>query len=89
MIYTIYITQAALKRLEALPLKLRASIEQRVFALENNPRPRGALKLKGPKYQGWRIRAGKYRVIYTIDDSAHAVDVLVIDLRDQAYHARD
>ncbi len=89
MIYTVYITQAALERLEALPPKVRASIEERVLALENNPRPRGALKLKGPKYQGWRIRAGKYRVIYTIDDGAHTVDVLVIDLRDQAYHARD
>jgi mRNA interferase RelE/StbE len=33
----------------------------------------------------WRIRIGNYRVIYTINDAAHLVTILLIAHRREAY----
>jgi mRNA interferase RelE/StbE len=85
MSYTVNIAAPALGSLEHLPGKLRRSIEQRLLSLEDNPRPRGALMLKGERHSGWRIRAGMYRILYQIDDSRQQVDVYFIGPRDQAY----
>lgn len=41
------------------------------------------MKLTGSKHD-WRIRIGDWRVLYTIDDSAKAVDVAAIRHRSDA-----
>jgi len=33
----------------------------------------------------WRIRIGDYRVIYSIDDAAHVVDIVAVRHRSKAY----
>jgi mRNA interferase RelE/StbE len=43
----------------------------------------GCLKLTGR--EGWRIRVGKYRVIYEIDDKERAITVLHVGLRRDVY----
>ncbi|MEI6084420.1 MAG: type II toxin-antitoxin system RelE/ParE family toxin [Verrucomicrobiota bacterium] len=49
-----------------------------------NPRPPGCKKLKG-YHDLWRVRLGDYRVIYSIDDRARAVDVNAVRHRSEAY----
>ncbi|MBI4267052.1 MAG: type II toxin-antitoxin system RelE/ParE family toxin [Chloroflexi bacterium] len=54
-----------------------------MFGLADSPRPRNSRKLTGR--DGWRIRAGAYRVVYEIDDAAHVVTVLHIGHRRDVY----
>ena len=46
--------------------------------------PRTASKLRGYKDR-WRIRIGRYRVVYTIDDRVGSVDITRIAQRKDAY----
>jgi mRNA interferase RelE/StbE len=48
------------------------------------PRPAGCKKLKGYK-DVWRIRAGNWRVIYVIDDSAKRVIITRVAHRREVY----
>jgi mRNA interferase RelE/StbE len=52
-------------------------------ALSADPRPEGASKLEAR--DGWRIRAGDYRIIYEIDDGAGTVTVLHVGHRRDVY----
>lgn len=74
--YTVELLPRAQKALVALPkgdaLKIVAAIE----LLRENPIPPRALKLRGR--EGYRVRVGKYRIIYTFDGSA--LTILVLDL---------
>jgi mRNA interferase RelE/StbE len=68
--------------------RLDASVARRVLAaierLAVNPRPPGCRKLVGSE-NDWRIRAGDWRVIYTISDAALVVDIAAIRHRSDAY----
>jgi len=50
-----------------------------ILQLENDPRPTGCRKLRG--LEGWRIRIGNWRVIYTIDDDEKLVTVVSVRRR--------
>ena len=56
----------------------------RIEKLTRHPRPRGAIKLQG-KLKLWRIRVGEYRVIYSVDDTSHNVDIAQIRHRRDVY----
>ena len=68
--------------------KLDPPVAQRVLAaiqkLASNPRPPGCVKLTG-SLNDWRIRAGDWRILYTIDDTAAVVDIAAIRHRSDAY----
>ncbi len=46
-----------------------------------DPRPPGAEKLAGR--DGWRVRVGAYRIVYTIDDEVLTVEIV------RAAHCRE
>lgn len=50
-----------------------------ISALEENPRPLRVIKLAGAGL--WRLRVGRYRVIYAIDDEAQVVAVVRVARR--------
>ena len=54
-------------------------IASAILQLEDNPRPPGCRKLRG--LEGWRIRAGDWRVIYYIDDDATLVTIVSVRRR--------
>ncbi|MFH1856010.1 MAG: type II toxin-antitoxin system RelE/ParE family toxin [Candidatus Omnitrophota bacterium] len=54
------------KDIRPIPKNLLKVILAKITTLSTNPRPMGAEKLIG--ISGWRIRAGKYRILYTIND---------------------
>ena len=83
MIYTVHITRRAQKELAALTVEAYRRVRHAIETLAMSPRPPGCAKLSGR--DGWRIRIGDYRVIYTIDDEAKLVTVVNIGHRREIY----
>jgi len=82
--YSITFARSARKELEKLPRPIAQRVVEHVEALMKMPRPSRAIKLQGNKNL-WRIRIGDYRVIYSIDDSAHVIDISAVRHRRDAY----
>jgi len=83
MSYRIFILKRAQKELAKVIGKDFDRIKRAIFELANNPRPPGCRKLTGR--DGWRIRVGKYRVIYEIDEKEEVVIILHIGHRKDIY----
>ncbi len=83
MSYTLLVLRRAQKEWAQLPPENHASIRDAISALAQDPRPPGCLKLTGR--EGWRIRAGNYRIIYEIDDANNTVTVLHLGHRRDIY----
>lgn len=81
--YNIEIILKAEKEFLKLPEKVKVLITKKILLLEDNPRPFGAKKLKQTEY--YRIRAGDFRAIYSIDDTNKKVKVLSIAHRKEVY----
>ncbi len=82
--FEISFARSARKELEDLPVELADRVLTRIEKLMDNPRPRGATKLRGRKNL-WRIRVGDYRVVYSIDDEAELIDITHIRHRRDVY----
>lgn len=70
--YSIRVRRSAAKEIEHLDATVRHRIAAAIDDLENEPRPRGSLKLSGAA-DLWRVRIGDYRIVYQIDDVARIV----------------
>lgn len=84
--YSLEVKPSAQKELDALDDTAFARIDRKILALADNPRPAGCKKLKGYK-DYWRIRAGDWRVIYIVDDSAKRVHITRVAHRREVYEA--
>lgn len=82
--YEITLASSAEKEINSLSKSIQKRVEKAIDSLKINPRPHGVVKLKGRK-DIYRIRVGDYRVIYTIDDKKHLVDVSYVRHRSKAY----
>ncbi|MGB2590401.1 MAG: type II toxin-antitoxin system RelE/ParE family toxin [Candidatus Acidiferrum sp.] len=85
MSYSLQILPRAEKQLARLNSPHYESVKAKAYGLREEPRPAGCRKLRG--HDAWRIRAGDYRVIYTIDDRAKRVTVVKIGHRSEAYES--
>jgi mRNA interferase RelE/StbE len=85
--YGLRIRPSALQELQALQDRDRARVVRRIDALAGNPRPPGSLKMAGTGSE-YRLRAGDYRVIYTVDDGARMVTVEKVGHRGDVYRRR-
>ena len=85
MNYQVLLEGRAQKELEALPGVILKRVDVKLQALAKDPRPPGATKLQGKEGQGWRIRVGDYRILYTVDDTARVVGVYRIKHRREVY----
>jgi mRNA interferase RelE/StbE len=83
--YRISVHRKAGRFIESQTPEVRQRLWDRINQLRDNPHPPGCLKLTDFKPDGWRIRVGKYRVLYQILDKELLVWVFQIDLRDDAY----
>ncbi|WP_444962760.1 type II toxin-antitoxin system RelE family toxin [Nocardiopsis sp. M1B1] len=81
--YAIEIKASARKELRKLDGSVRKRIVEAVADLADDPRPDGCKKLKAR--DGYRIRVGGYRVVYTIDDGQITVVVVKVDARGDVY----
>jgi len=82
--YRVLLTSSAKKELLRLPDPIIARILPKIEGLATKPRPHGCKKLRDGD-DAWRIRIGDYRVIYSIDDSTHVIDVSHIAHRREVY----
>lgn len=82
--YKILIKPSAVKEIESIPLKRdRQRIVERIRDLTENPRPPGCEKLSGrDKY---RLRQGRYRILYSIEDEDLLVYVVKVAHRKDVY----
>lgn len=71
--------------MEHIPKKDVQQITKTIDGLTHNPRPNGCKKLKGDQGYIWRIRAGNYRILYTIEDHIKIVEVRKIGHRKNVY----
>jgi len=74
--YSIEIHRAARKQMLAIPRNIQLEIARSIDSLANNPRPMGYRRLRGVEL--FRLRIGRYRVIYAIDDKARKLTVVKI-----------
>jgi len=77
--YKIVIEKRVEKDTARIPAHDKANIDQAILSLATDPRPHGCKKLTDR--EGYRIRVGNYRILYTIDDETQVVVVYRIKIR--------
>lgn len=83
-VYKIELVSSAVKELSALPEADRRRVGRRISGLAATPKPPGVEKLKG-RDDLYRVRAGDYRIVYTIRDAVLLVLVVRIGHRRDVY----
>jgi mRNA interferase RelE/StbE len=81
--YRLLIKPSAAKELEGLPMKERRRVVTRMQGLSDQPRPPGCEKLPG--HDLFRVRQGKYRILYEVQDQDLVVTVFKIGHRRDVY----
>jgi mRNA interferase RelE/StbE len=83
--YSVRIKTSAVKEIEAIPTKReRRRIVNRISALADDPRPPGCQKLAGGENR-FRVRQGRYRIVYSVEDSELIVEVVRVGHRKDVY----
>jgi mRNA interferase RelE/StbE len=85
MKYEVIITKSAQREIRKLPNSLIEKVIATILPLAENPRPVGSIKLEGSK-NGYRIRIGDYRILYTIEDKIRIVEIESVKNRREAYN---
>ncbi len=81
--YHVEFETRARKEFLELPQGIAHRLARAFDDLKENPRPPGAKKLFGA--DGYRIRKGDYRILYTVDDKKRLVRVCLIGHRREVY----
>ena len=84
--YSLRIKPSAARDLETLGTKAdRRRVVDRIERLADDPRPRGCVKLTGADL--FRVRQGRYRIVYEIRDAELVVLVIRVADRRDAYRS--
>jgi mRNA interferase RelE/StbE len=83
MSYQVLLKRSAEKELDALSAAVRKRLVGHLIRLEENPRPAGAIKLRGQA--SYRLRVGDYRLLYTVEDADRLVMIHAIGHRREVY----
>jgi mRNA interferase RelE/StbE len=81
--YRLEIKPTAEKEVRALPKEVARRVADAIGELGVQPRGPGSRKLAGA--EGYRVRVGAYRILYTIDDTAHVVMIVAVGHRREVY----
>ncbi len=84
MNYEVELARSAERELWRIPEPTRTRLFREIKKLGMDPRPPGCKKLVGHK-NGWRLRVGNYRILYTIKDVLRIVRVESIGDRKDVY----
>ena len=83
MKYNIDLETRARREYHALPTEVRKRITEAIDDLQTNPRPPAAKRLTAK--EGYRIRKGDYRILYTIDDESRTIRIYRVGRRREVY----
>ena len=81
--YKVYFRESVEKDLTAVPKKDLIKILRRIEALSKNPRPSGCEKLTGQ--ERYRVRQGRYRIVYSVEDEVLTVWIVKVGHRKDVY----
>ena len=82
--YRLLIKPSAVKEIEAIPLKRdRQRLVERISKLAEDPRPFRGEKISGQ--DKYRVRPGRYRILYAIQDQDLIVQVVKVGHRKDVY----
>jgi len=81
--YSIFFRKSVEKDLGRIPKRELLRIMDQVQALAGNPRPLGCEKLSGQ--ERYRVRQGRYRIIYSVQDEELTVWVVKVGHRKDVY----
>ena len=84
MTYRVLLSHVARRDLRRIRGKEKSRIMASIDNLAKDPRPRGFKKLRGAT-DLFRIRAGNYRIVYSIKDERLIVLVIRVGRRDDIY----
>ncbi len=82
--YEIQWHRAARREMRRLPLRDQRRIAMHVEGLASDPQPPGCRRMTGP-HVAWRIRVGRYRVVYQIQGNAAIVFIVRVAKRGDVY----
>ena len=81
--YKLFFKKSVQKDLNAIPKEDLSRILKRIEGLAENPRPAGCEKLTGQ--DRYRLRQGRYRILYSIQDDELTVWVVKVGQRKDIY----
>ncbi|MBE9580113.1 MAG: type II toxin-antitoxin system RelE/ParE family toxin [Proteobacteria bacterium] len=81
--YRVFFKRSVEKDFVSIPKKDVKRILNRISTLEDNPRPPGCEKLGGQ--ERYRLRQGRYRIVYSIQDNELTVWVVKVGHRKDIY----
>ncbi|MFN2304392.1 MAG: type II toxin-antitoxin system RelE family toxin [Anaerolineales bacterium] len=81
--YKIFFKKSVEKDFKVIPKKDLAKILERIEALAEDPRPPGCEKLSGR--QKYRLRQGRYRILYSVQDDELTIWVVKVGHRKDIY----
>jgi len=81
--YRVLFRKSVEKDLSCIPKKDAGRILNHIKALEENPRPPGCEKLTGQ--ERYRLRQGRYRIVYSIQDDELTIWIVTIGHRKDVY----
>lgn len=84
--YTVEIRKSAQKALAAIPSYDRHALAAALLSLEDDPFQSGCRKIAA-RENTWRIRVGRYRIVYEICNGALIVIVIRIGQRKEVYRS--
>jgi mRNA interferase RelE/StbE len=83
--HSVVIRNPAVRELDSIDaLPVRQRLADAVSRLASAPSPAGCQKLAG-SIDHYRIRIGRFRIVYAIDDVARSITVLAIGDRKDVY----
>ena len=82
-VYKIFFKKSVEKDFKAIPQNELKKIIKRIGGLANDPRPQGCEKLTGQ--DRYRLRQGRYRIVYSIQDNKLTIWVVKVGHRKDIY----
>jgi mRNA interferase RelE/StbE len=82
--YQVFVKKSVEKQLLQISSAYYKAIRKKIDNLGENPRPKGFRKLEGFENK-YRVRVGKYRILYSIKDDILIVEVINVGLRKDVY----
>jgi mRNA interferase RelE/StbE len=81
--YKVYFKESVEKDFSVIPKNDLKKILSRIEMLAENPRPSGCEKLTGQ--DRYRVRRGRYRIVYSVQDVALTVWIVKVSHRKDVY----
>jgi mRNA interferase RelE/StbE len=81
--YKLFLKKSVQKDFDSIPKKDLKKILSRIESLSEDPRPHGCEKLTGQ--ERYRLRQGRYRIVYSIQDDELTVWIVTVAHRKHIY----